>query len=84
MRMNTYVPSQKTTSQSAIANTHTHAHTLTQGGIEALVAAMGRHAESPGVQEHAARALCNFAADAENQRKIGAQVANAHEYPKCT
>ncbi len=43
--------------------------------------AMGRHAESPGVQEEAAGALGNIAANhPENQRKIGAQVANAHEY----
>ena len=76
--MNTYVPSQKTTSQSAIANTHTHAHTLTQGGIEALVAAMDRHEESSGVQEQAAGALRNLAANhPENQRKISAQLANA-------
>jgi hypothetical protein len=57
---------------------------------------MGRHAESPGVQEWAAGALGNLSespgvqeqaaelgiitADAKNQRQIGAQVANAHEY----
>ncbi len=45
------------------------------------MAAMGRHAESPGVQEQAAGALRNMSFNhAENQRKIGAQVANAHEY----
>ena len=41
---------------------------------------MGRHAESPGVQEQAAMALCNIATDPENRGKVGAQVANAHEY----
>ncbi len=44
-----------------------------------MVAAMGRHAESPGVQEEAARALWNIASKhPENQGKIGAQVVNAH------
>jgi hypothetical protein len=62
-------------------DTHSHTHSLTQGGIEVLVAAMGRHAESPGVQEQAAGALRNLAGNhPENQRKIGAQVANAHEH----
>jgi hypothetical protein len=61
-------------------HTHTHTHSHTQGGIEALVTAMGRHAESPGVQEQAAKALYNLAADVESICKIGAQVANAHEY----
>jgi len=123
--MNTYAPSQKKTSQSAIANTHAHTHTHTQGadnaenqrkigaqvanaheyicalpeenvaignrkrthahthslshgGIEALVAAMDRHEESSGVQEQAAGALRNLAANhPENQRKISAQLANA-------
>jgi hypothetical protein len=42
---------------------------------------MGRHAESPDVQKHAAGALGNLADNhPENKRKIGAQVANAHEY----
>jgi hypothetical protein len=51
----------------AISNrkhTHSLSCTHTQGGIEALVTAMGRHAESPGVQEQAAKALgnlCNLA-----------------------
>jgi hypothetical protein len=62
-------------------HTHTHTHSHTQGGIEALVAAMGRHAESPGVQAGEARTLGNLANNnPENQRKIGAQVANANEY----
>ena len=46
------------------SHTHTRTHTHTQGGIETLVTAMGRHAESPGVQEQAAKALgnlCNLA-----------------------
>ena len=41
---------------------------------------MGRHAESPDVQQQAAQALGNLALDDENRDKIGAQVANAHEY----
>ncbi len=42
---------------------------------------MGRHAESPGVQEAAAWSLYRIAYNhPENKRKIGAQVANAHEY----
>jgi hypothetical protein len=46
-----------------------------------MVTAMGRHAESPGVQKNAAKALRKLAYNhPENQRKIGAQVANAHEY----
>jgi hypothetical protein len=62
-------------------HTHTHTHSHTQGGIEALVTAMGRHAESPDVQKNAAKALRNLAyTHPENKRKIGAQVANAHEY----
>ena len=63
------------------SQTHTHAHIHTQGGVEALVAAMGRHAESPGAQEAAAGALRSIATNhPENQCKIGAQVDNAHEY----
>jgi hypothetical protein len=59
-------------------HTHTHTHTHIQGGITALVTAMGRHAASPGVQEQAAFALRNLAVDAENQSKIGAQVELTH------
>jgi hypothetical protein len=51
-----------------------------QGRIEALVAAMARHAASPGVQDQAARALLNLANDAENKRKIAAhEVVHALE-----
>jgi hypothetical protein len=58
--------------------THAHTHSLSHGGIEALVAAMDRHEESSGVQEQAAGALRNLAANhPENQRKISAQLANA-------
>ena len=62
-------------SQRAIAHTHT------QGGIEAVVTAMGRHAENETLQEEACWVLCNLAANhPENQAKIGAQVENIHEY----
>ncbi len=90
MHMNTFVPSEKKTSQSAIANTHTHAHsrthTHTQGGIEAVHAleqpfTYVRRKRSSSLQEQAAGALRNLSANhPENQRKIGAQVANVHEY----
>ena len=60
----------------AIAHTHTH----TQGGIEAVVTAMGRHAENAKLQEEACRALGNLRINDENQAKIGAQVENIHEY----
>jgi hypothetical protein len=43
---------------------------------------MGRHVESPGVQETAATALCNLAQDLENLRKIGAQVVHIHEHTR--
>ncbi len=89
MHMNTYVPSQKKTSQSAIANTHTRTHTVTQGGIETLVAAMGRHAESPGVQEWAAGALCNLADRSDLRQRIkragaGEAVRRAMAVPAAT
>jgi hypothetical protein len=62
------------------SQTHTLAHKHTQGGIEALVEAMGRHAESPSAQEAAAGALRSIATNhPENKRKIGAQVASTHE-----
>jgi hypothetical protein len=64
-------------SQRAIANTHVH----TQGGIEAVVTAMGRLAENAKVQEEACGALRNLAADyPENRARTGAQVENIHEY----
>jgi hypothetical protein len=43
-----------------------------------LVTAMGRHEESPGVQETAATALCSLAAGPESRCKIGAQVVDTH------
>ncbi len=78
--MNTYEymrPSQgrrSEMSQRAIANTHM------QGGIEAVVTAMGRHADNARVQEETCGALCNIADNDENQAKIGTQVENRHEY----
>jgi hypothetical protein len=60
----------------AIAHTHTH----TQGGIEAVVTAMGRHPENATLQEEACETLGNLAINDENKAKIGAQVENIHEY----
>ena len=45
-----------------------------------MVTAMGRHAENTKVQEEACGALRNFAVNAKNQAKIGAQVENRHDY----
>jgi hypothetical protein len=56
------------------------AHTHTQGGIEAVVTAMRRHAENATVQEEACWTLGNLAVNDENQAKIGAQVENINEY----
>jgi hypothetical protein len=56
------------------------AHTHTQGGIEAVVTAMGRQAENERLQEETCRALGNLAVNDENKAKIGAQVENIHEY----
>jgi hypothetical protein len=44
-----------------------------------VVTAMGRHAENAKVQEEACRALWNFAVNAKNKAKIGAQVEKRHE-----
>ena len=60
-------------------NEQSQTHTRTQGGIEAVVTAMGRHAENAKVQEEACGALRNFAVNAKNKAKIGAQVENTHE-----
>ena len=61
-------------------NEQSQTHTRTQGGIEAVVTAMGRHAENAKVQGVACGALWNLTADhPENQAKIGAQVENIHE-----
>ena len=52
-------------SQRAIAHTHT------QGGIEAVVTAMGRHAKNAKLQEEACRALGNLADNnPENKQRI--------------
>ena len=58
-------------------------------GIEALVAAMGRHAESPGVQEWAAGALCILAARSDLRQRIkragaGEAVRRAMAVPAAT
>ncbi len=64
-------------SQRAIVHSHTH----TQGGIEAVVTAMGRHAENAKLQEEACKSLCNLAKNQpKNKAKIGAQVENILEY----
>jgi hypothetical protein len=48
---------------------HTHAHT--QGGIQAVVTAMGRHAENAKLQEEACKALWNLADNnPENKQRI--------------
>jgi hypothetical protein len=76
MHMNTHVPSQKKTSQSAIANTHAY----TQGGIGAVVAAMGSHIENVKLQEKVCEGLMILAANnPDNQAMIGVQVENIHE-----
>jgi hypothetical protein len=70
-----------------------HTLTHTQGGIEAVVTAMGRHAENETLQEEACETLGNLAKQGEgnlallsvaindkNKAKIGAQVENINEY----
>ncbi len=60
-------------------NRQSQTHACTQGGIGAVIAAMGRHIENPDVQDTACLALIGFAdGHPENQAKIGAQV-NIHE-----
>jgi hypothetical protein len=62
-------------------NEQSHILTHTQGGIEAVVTAMGRHAKNAKLQEEACKSLCNLAKNQpENQAKIGAQVENVHEH----
>jgi hypothetical protein len=63
----------------AISN-RKHTHTPTQGGIEAVVTAMRRHAENAKVQENACGALWSLAFNSKNTAKIGAQVENIHDY----
>jgi hypothetical protein len=61
-------------------NEQSHTHSHTQGGIEAVVTAMGRHPENAKLQEEACRALYSLADNQpENKAKIGAQVENIHE-----
>ncbi len=82
--MNTYVSicGPHTVAEEECRNEQTQTHTNTQGGIEAVVTAMRRHAENAKVQEEACGALCNLADNAENTAKIGAQVENRHEYKR--
>ena len=61
-------------------NEQSQTHTRTQGGIEAVVTAMRRHAENTKVQEYACGALCNLAFNDDGPAKIGAQVESIHEY----
>jgi hypothetical protein len=62
-----------------IEQSHTLTHT--QGGIEAVVTAMGRHAKNANLQVLACETLFNVAHNRpDNKAKIGAQVENIHEY----
>ncbi len=61
-------------------NEQSQTHIRTQEGIEAVVTAMRRHAENAKLQEEAFRALCNLAANDENEARIGAQVESIYEY----
>ena len=61
-------------SQRAIAHTHT------QGGIKAVVIAMGSHAENATLQEEACRTLLSVAINDTNKEEIVAQVESIHEY----
>ena len=53
---------------------------LEQHDVASIVNGMLKFSDDEAVQEQAARALFNLADDDENRGKIGAQVANAHEY----
>ena len=66
--------------ENVVSSNRKHTHTHTQGGIEAVVTAIGRYAENAKVQESACEALRNLAVNDENQAEIGAQVENRHEY----
>ena len=70
----------RTGAEAKCRNKQSHTLSLTQGGIEAVVTAMGRHVENEKVQEKACMTLHNFAFNDENKAKIGAQVENIHEY----
>jgi hypothetical protein len=71
---------QHTGAEAKCRNEQSHTHTHTQGGIEAVVTAMGRHVENETLQEEACKTLFNLAINDENKAKIGAQVENIHEY----
>ena len=75
-----YVAYTRAQKRNASNRTHTHTHTHTQGGIEAVVTAMGRHAENAKLQEKACITLGNLAKNDENKAKICAQVENIHKY----
>ena len=82
MHMITYVSicGPHTGAEAKCRNEQSQTDTRTQGGIEAVVTAMRRHAENAKVQEEACRALWNLASKhPENTAKIGAQVENRHE-----
>ncbi len=68
------VCSQHTGAEAKCEQSHTHTHT--GGGIEAVVTAMGRHAENAKLQEKACWVLRNLS----DYYKIGAQVENIQEY----
>ena len=71
--MNTYVSTcgPDTGAEAKCRNEQTQTHIRIQGGIEAVVTAMRRHAENAKVQEIACRALRDFAANhPENQQRI--------------
>jgi hypothetical protein len=70
-----------TGAEAKCCNEQSHTLTHTQGGIEAVVTAMGRHVENATLQEKACRALCHLADNnTKNKSKIGAQVENIHEF----
>jgi hypothetical protein len=61
-------------------NEQSQTHIRTQGGIEAVVTAMRRHAENAKLQEAACGALWVLAANDEIKARIDAQVESIHEY----
>ena len=81
--MNSYVIicGPHTGAEAKCRNEQSQTHTHTQGGIEAVVTAMRRHAENTELQESACGALWRLAVNyLGNKFKIGAQVENIHEY----
>ncbi len=73
-----YVP--HTDAEAKCRNEQSHTLSLTQGGIEAVVTAMGRHAKNATLQVEACWVLGNLAINDENEAKICAQVENIHKY----